>query len=722
MTQPLSANVYKRDLRIVHASIAATLFCLTMLFASIAPKALAAWDVDRGLSMDAVILCAVALIVAYGNLLYQFCLHGNFKRKQAHAPAARERIEAVYDAGVNTPSLAFLIPAYKEERNVVRQTMLASALAEYPRKSVTLLIDDPYLPKTREDVAMLEGNRLIAPDLQALFDLPLKRYSEALNAFQQRVSGLGLNAKQELARLAGMYENVSAWMQSLEAYFLEGRCKESLPHAEAFFLDSIVAAGVKRHKETAADLLRMALGGGEVEHAFIERHYRRLKALFDVRFGSFERKKYANLSHDANKAMNLNSYIGLMGKHVTESEEGGKHYIRESFDSADGFFIPDADYLVILDADTTVLHDYCLRLAYEMDKPENARAAVIQTFPTAFPNCPDGIERMAGASIDMLFPVNQGHSYWNAGFWMGANALVRKRALEEIAQTHYEHGHPISVFIQDGTVIEDTETTAELMLKGWRVHNYPVRMAFFTSPPDFGSLLIQRRRWANGGLLLLPRLARYIGQSAKNTRLLKECMIRFDYMSSAALMNIAAIVMFFYPFDHALFTPWLAVFSLPCMLLQMHMLKKEGHRHSDIFRLYAFYMLLVPVILGGVLKSLQQAVTGKKIPFCRTPKIPSRTAAPALYALLEAVMPLAFILLACVSAMDGHWSRAAFSAVNAGFAAYALTCYVGIREVAEDILSAIQTRWRRITRTAEILPIPAMHHEAVMVVATAKAA
>src|SRR5438093_9043608 len=47
--------------------------------------------------------------------------------------------------------------------------------------------------------------------------------------------------------------------------------------------------------------------------------YRRLAALFKVEVTSFERKQYTNLSHEPNKAMNLNSYLGLMGKSFHEA-------------------------------------------------------------------------------------------------------------------------------------------------------------------------------------------------------------------------------------------------------------------------------------------------------------------------------------------------------------------------------------------------------------------
>ena len=45
---------------------------------------------------------------------------------------------------------------------------------------------------------------------------------------------------------------------------------------------------------------------------------RRLVATFRAELTSFERKKYVSASHAANKAMNLNSYISLMGGNYQE--------------------------------------------------------------------------------------------------------------------------------------------------------------------------------------------------------------------------------------------------------------------------------------------------------------------------------------------------------------------------------------------------------------------
>src|SRR3989442_14260082 len=84
--------------------------------------------------------------------------------------------------------------------------------------------------------------------------------------------------------------------------------------------------------------------------------------------------------------------------------------------------------------------------------------------------------------------------------------MIRKDALEEIVEVRQERGFEVRVFIHDRTVIEDTESTVDLRQRGWQLYNYPERMAFSATPPDFGALLIQRRRWANGGFPFLPKL------------------------------------------------------------------------------------------------------------------------------------------------------------------------------------------------------------------------
>ena len=56
-----------------------------------------------------------------------------------------------------------------------------------------------------------------------------------------------------------------------------------------------------------------------------------------------------------------------------------------------------------------------------------------QTPYSAFPGARGPLERLAGATTDMQYIVHQGFTQHQATYWVGANALLRKAALEDIA-------------------------------------------------------------------------------------------------------------------------------------------------------------------------------------------------------------------------------------------------------------------------------------------------
>ncbi|MBK0296813.1 glycosyltransferase, partial [Bacillus sp. S34] len=104
---------------------------------------------------------------------------------------------------------------------------------------------------------------------------------------------------------------------------------------------------------------------------------------------------------------------------------------------------------------------------------------------------------------DIQHILHQGMSRHNATFWVGANAVIRTRALRDIEEVETVGGFEVKRYVQDRTVIEDTESSVDLGMHGWTLVNYPERLSYSATPPDFGSLIVQRRRWANGGLLIL---------------------------------------------------------------------------------------------------------------------------------------------------------------------------------------------------------------------------
>jgi hypothetical protein len=149
-------------------------------------------------------------------------------------------------------------------------------------------------------------------------------------------------------------------------------------------------------------------------------------------------------------------------------------------------------------------------------------------------------------------------------------------------------------------------------------------------------------------------------------------------------------------------TFWLPLCALPYFWIQHRDLQRLGYRRAEILRIWALNLLLVPVNLAGVSKSLQQAAIGAKTPFARTPKVENRTRIPRLYI----AAPLAFAVSAVVSAWlhlrHGFGMDTAFAFIAVGLLLYAMYAFVGPRAVFDDLVRPEPT-----TDTEDSCEIPA---------------
>lgn len=646
------------------------------------------------------IFIVALFLVFYAAMLYNVALIGNYLRQlRERVPDATE-VATIFDKPA--PALSILIPSYKEERLVIWQTMLSAAVSEYPAKRVVLLIDNPPAPRLQEDIDQLAETRALPGELQAQFIAEADVYRAARNDYLARSASGAIDAAQEAERVAVLYERVAAWFEGEAHKVMGGATLEQLAFDLRFFVETILLTPAREYREEAAECRADAAFTPEK----ITHHYAFLTGLYNVEFASFERKRYVNLSHDANKAMNLNSYMQLIGHSWKEVETPQGLTLVQCAPGEATFSVPHADYINTIDADSLMTHDYVSRLIYFLEKQENARVAVAQAPCSSIPGSAVPIERIAGAVIDVQYHTHQGYTYWYASFWVGANAMLRKSALDAIKETVVADGKTVTIYIQDRTVIEDTESTIDLVQKGWLLYNYPARMTFSATPADFGSLLIQRRRWANGGLIILPKLLRYAMQAPKSLRLMKELFMRFNYLAMTTL-SVAVMYLFaFYSFSPRLSTPLLIYANLPLLLLYSRDLKVCGYRYSDVFRVIALNLMLLPIITAGVLKQLQQMITGRKVPFARTPKVKSRTGAPAMYHLLELAMIGYCVYMAIANGLEQEWSPVAYALINLAMLLYALVYYIGIRAMAQDLWAAWQESLEsfRQKRAARRLP------------------
>jgi cellulose synthase/poly-beta-1,6-N-acetylglucosamine synthase-like glycosyltransferase len=603
----------------------------------------------RGAGGHVLFLFIVAIMLS-GSVMYHLSRWGYVRRRARHRALAPEVLRAV--AVGEGPGLTVLVPSYNEEEKVIWQTLVSAALQPVPGRRVVLLIDNSPQPAEREDRLMLEAARRMPGRVEAWMGGMARRVRQAESAGEEP---------------AGVWGEVAEWFER------EAAAYAVTDHTDRFFVEHLLG-----------ERARTARGHAEAARRGPE-EWAELRAWFDVRLESFERKTFANLSHAPNKAMNLNSYIGLMGgSFVSEEREEGRCAVRVEPEraAAEGVWtVPAPKFVLTLDADSLLLPEYARTLLVHMEREGNDRCAVAQTPYSALPGAPGTLEQIAGATTDIQYILHQGFTHFGATYWVGANALLRKAALDDIATTQQERGFDVPVYVQDRTVIEDTESTIDLSARGWTLYNHPERLAYSATPPDFGSLIIQRRRWANGGLLIAPAAMRYL---ARTRRPWTEAFLRLHYLLSIAGVNIGLVLVLAVPLSRSVETNWLPVTAIPYFTLYLRDLLLCGYRPSDLFRVYALQLLLIPVHLGGVLKSLQQARTGAKIPFGRTPKVVGRTAAVAPYMFWVYALIAQWLFGAFWDAYNGYPNLGLFAAANALILFYALVVFVGIRESIED--------------------------------------
>jgi hypothetical protein len=156
-------------------------------------------------------------------------------------------------------------------------------------------------------------------------------------------------------------------------------------------------------------------------------------------------------------------------------------------------------------------------------------------------------------------------------------------------------------------------------------------------------------------------------------------------MASIAWSNFGLVFLLAYPYDGRLLSPLVLLAAMPYFVAMASDLKYCRYNYSDIIRIYGFNLILLPVNIAGVLKSVQQALTAKKIPFARTPKVKNRTAVALPY-VLAPVFIVVFSLFTLWRNINGqNWGNAAFAGFNAVASTWAIISYIGIFNLLTDI-------------------------------------
>ena len=635
------------------------------------------------LGLATIVYLVIMSLLACSALAYLTTRLGYYSRTRSHRRATRAELAQPFER--DAPTLNVLIPSYQEELRTNRLTVLSAALQEYPDLEVTLLVDDPPQPRYRRPAQMLADALALPGEVEALLGVPLRRAQAALDGFELRYVNGGETTLEDVIAVADEYAAAARWLDD----YADGY--EVTDNADAFLVDKVLR-GLAADLTTNEQALRAAAGdGATLRVAHLRFLLLRLTWIFGARISSFQRKRFVSLSHEPNKAMNLNAYLSLMGGSYREVEVPGGGLALLRTDSDPDLVLRNPDYVLTLDADSLLLPEYCLRIVHLLEQAEHRRVAVAQAPYTAFPGAATRLERMAGATTDLQHMVHQGMTHYDATFWVGANAVLRKRAIDDLRQVSHDGDWEISRYISDRTVIEDTESSVDLGVHGWRLLNYPERLSYSATPPDFGALCIQRQRWANGGLLILPSLWRQLRarrERGEHQRL-GETFLRINYMASICWASVGLLFLLLYQFNDRLISPLVLLISIPYFLMMAVDLKHCGYRRSDVFGLYGFNLVLLGVNLAGVGSSLLQALIGGRPAFKRTPKVHSRTTPGLSFVVLPYVF-VAFSVFTLLADLDrDRWVNVALAGLNAAAATYAIVAYIGVGNSVVDV-------WRNV--------------------------
>ncbi len=213
-----------------------------------------------------------------------------------------------------------------------------------------------------------------------------------------------------------------------------------------------------------------------------------------------------------------------------------------------GLSVTSGDLVVVFDADhAPERHFLTETVGYFAQDP---KLFLVQT-PHFFVN-PDPVERnlrtfdhMPSENEMFYGRIQSGLDRWNAAFFCGSAAVLRRKALEEAGG------------FAGITVTEDAETALELHAKGWNSVYVDKPLVVGLQPETFASLIGQRARWCRGMVQILilknPLLKRGLGFAQ-----------RLGYLSSSLfwLFPFARLAFFVSPLLFILFNLKIYVSSM----------------------------------------------------------------------------------------------------------------------------------------------------------------
>ncbi|MBD2326570.1 glycosyltransferase family 2 protein [Alkalinema sp. FACHB-956] len=294
------------------------------------------------------------------------------------------------------------------------------------------------------------------------------------------------------------------------------------------------------------------------------------------------------------------------------------------------------DFILTLDADhipdrKIVKHVLPYFFTYNPNcgKYESNRIAIVQT-PQDFYNLPKGDP--FGHRAHLFYgPIQQGKDGFNAAFYTGTNAVLRREALVNTGLKYFSKAYEkdesrLDEFdfiggVSSISITEDMNTAMRLHAAGWQSIYHNEVLAKGLAPDDLSSTLKQRLRWAQGTIQVLLQENPWTKPGLTFWQQLQYFQTMYSYFSGFAtfIFLLCPIVYFFtggipvdsYGLDFALhFTPAFILNRITFLTIAW------GVPASELWRSEQYAVALFPLFIQAV----WSVITHRPIKFQVTPK------------------------------------------------------------------------------------------------------
>src|SRR5215470_3690213 len=307
-----------------------------------------------GSAVERIVYNLIFAVFMFGSFTYQVSRLSFFWNVRSRTRAAQESLARFRSRRSTAPRVEIVVPSYREESHVIWQTLMSAALVDYPNRGVVLLLDNPPNPTDRAERELLLSSWAQVDLINDMLAPMAAEFSAGADAFRAQAAA-DVDLRAAAAAAADLRERAAVWLERVATEVEAGAFGGSSDHTRAFFVSRILREPAQVHRARATELRESSQ-----TYEALASEFDSLATMFKARVSLFERKSYVNLSHVPTKAANLNSYISIMGRRLTARRSTkGLELVEADAQTPESELIepPDAKYVIILDADSFLLHD-----------------------------------------------------------------------------------------------------------------------------------------------------------------------------------------------------------------------------------------------------------------------------------------------------------------------------------------------------------------------------